>query len=156
VQVQATPKDELLEDIEPIVRGLGLRVVELRSRSRSGTLSVYLVVHKPGGVTLDECTTVYRGVYPRLELDRRGADIHLEVSSPGVRRVLKGVQEFGIFVGERASVYHRRTNDWVSGTICNADEHTVCLDTTDGTVDIDYDDVQKARLEYVEQKSGKE
>ncbi|MGQ0710855.1 MAG: ribosome maturation factor RimP [Rhodoferax sp.] len=93
----------LQEVIEQTVRGLGLDLVEV-SRSAGGLLRV--TIDQPwtpgqtaGAVTVEDCESVTRQLQFALEVE--GTDYHrLEVSSPGIDRLLRHAQDFERFVGE--------------------------------------------------------
>lgn len=59
-----------------------------------------------GGVSIDDCSNVSRGLNLMLDVDDvvPGGAYHLEVSSPGLERVLRTTQHFVRAVGGRAQV----------------------------------------------------
>ena len=91
----------LQEFVEPVVRSEGLMLVELQWRPEKRGNVLRLYVERPeGGVTLDECAVVSRQVSDLLDVeDLIPAHFHLEVSSPGLTRLLKTRHEFEIFAG---------------------------------------------------------
>ncbi|MDO5086108.1 MAG: ribosome maturation factor RimP [Comamonadaceae bacterium] len=94
--------------IDDTVRGLGYELVELE-RSAGGLLRVTIdFPWQPGQppaepVTVDDCERATRQLQYALEVE--GVDYkRLEVSSPGIDRLLRHEQDFERFVGEVVDV----------------------------------------------------
>ena len=146
--MQTAPPDELLSAVEPILRGMGFQIVEFKSKPRRSALQVILVIHRREGVNLDDCTRVYKSIYPRLELDNDDRDVHLEVSSPGIERNIKSAHEFEIFMGDGAKVLEENESEWIRGVISGTTPTSVVLETDEGEREIGFDSIQKAQLDY--------
>ncbi|MBT3273521.1 MAG: ribosome assembly cofactor RimP [Spirochaetales bacterium] len=142
--------DALFDELDPIIRGLGYDIVEVNSARLSGTFSVVLVINRDGGIDVKACADVYKAIYPRLELKEEGADIRLEVSSPGIYRNIKSPREFAIFHGYSVKVLLEDEDDWIKGKIEKADESSVYfLPEQGGEIQkIDFSDIKKAKLDY--------
>lgn len=91
----------LAELAEPVARSEGLFLVELIWRRESSGWVLRLYVDRPeGGVSLEECALVSRQLSRLLDVeDLIPGPYHLEVSSPGLTRRLKGRREYDIFSG---------------------------------------------------------
>ena len=100
------------------------------------------------GVGLDDCSEVYRTLYPRIELLYDSKHVHLEVSSPGVYRKVKHAREFGLFIGSSVRLLLDDTGDWLKGTIQGASDSAVDIATSQGNQRIEYADIRKAQLDY--------
>ena len=61
---------QMYEDLEPIVRGLGYCLVDCAARTVQRRFHIHLVIHRPEGVGIDDCTAVHKTVRPRVELGR--------------------------------------------------------------------------------------
>ncbi len=108
-------EQELRELVAPVVEAMGFRLVELGlHRSRSGS-RVHVVVHRDQGVGVEDCATLSRNLKPRLELAAGLGEVALEVSSPGLDRVLKDPVEFEIFRGRNMRLWLREADDWLDG-----------------------------------------
>jgi len=135
------------DDVQAVLRGLGCDAVEVKSAIRRGTLHVVLIIHRKSGVDTDVCADVYRTIYPRLEMLYPGKDVHLEVSSPGIGRTLKSVEEFGIFKGLGVKLLLDEETDWKKGTIVDSTEESVDI-RFDSTIEtIQYAVIRKAKLD---------
>jgi ribosome maturation factor RimP len=144
------------QDYAALLEPMGLVLVDIRRSSAHNGLQMTMSIKlKEGLVGVDECAHVYNLVYPRLELENPGMDIELEVSTPGVSRNFKDVWEFKVFQGSRVRVYSTSLAKWVIGNICASNETcTTLTQVVDEnaqqiaeSLDIDYDDIQKARLD---------
>ncbi len=94
--------------VEPILSSLGLSLVETTFRSEGGRWVLRVAVHKRGGVTLDELGMVNQDLSAALDVDDAVPfRYNLEVSSPGLTRVLKEERDFGLFAGSLAQVTAR-------------------------------------------------
>jgi ribosome maturation factor RimP len=101
--------------VAPVVEGMGFRLVELGlHRSRSGS-RVHVVVYRSEGVGVEDCAALSRTLKPRLELAEGLGEVALEVSSPGLDRVLKDPAEFEIFRGRGMRLWLREAADWLDG-----------------------------------------
>ena len=145
--MQTIPPDELVMMFEPILRRSDIRVVECKSRPRRGELFVRLVIHKPGGISLDDCTEVYKNIYPQLEISQHNREVHLEVSSPGIDRNFKSAHEFQVFDGEGVRILEFEQSEWIEGTIHQASDSSIVLGMVEEERKIEYEVIQKAKLD---------
>lgn len=101
-----TRKERDLEALlTPTVRALGCEIwgIEYRPRGRNSTLKIY--IDAPEGVGIDDCERVSRQVGALLDVeDPIVHSYRLEVSSPGVDRVLFRRDQYLANVGERVDV----------------------------------------------------
>ena len=85
--------------LETTVSGLGYELVECE---RSGGL-LRIFVDKTGGVNIDDCANISAHLSQLLAVEGVKYD-RLEVSSPGLNRVLRKERDFMRFAGEKARV----------------------------------------------------
>ena len=108
-------EQELLELVTPIVEAMGFRLVELGLHRSRGGSRVHVVIYRPEGVGVDDCAALSRNLKPRLELAAGLGEVGLEVSSPGLDRVLKDPVEYEIFKGRGLRLWLRDAEDWLDG-----------------------------------------
>jgi ribosome maturation factor RimP len=102
--------DQLRQIAEAVVKDNFLELFDLVVRPQGKKLHVTVVLDKKSGlVTLDECTMVSREFEKRLdELDLIGPAYLLEVSSPGMDRPLRNLNDCRRFQGKLAQfVFHQ-------------------------------------------------
>ena len=98
-------REQLIELLEPVVRRLGFELWELEYSARRGNGFLRLYIDAEQGIDLDACEKVSRAVSAVLdETDPIPVEYTLEVSSPGMDRVLRTAAHFARFIGERAAV----------------------------------------------------
>jgi len=146
------PDDVLFFSLEPVVRGMGLSLVELNlyhGKARggnTGTVQIRVIVYRDGVTGLEECSRVHRGVLPRLELAFPGKDIYLEVSSPGIDRIIKDGSEFVHYIGRAIRCYRTDISDWTAGVLAATDERKIILRVEGVETELPYEVIAKARL----------
>lgn len=121
-----------LEDLlTPVLNENQVELVDVTYQKEQGGWTLCFYLDKPGGITLDDCQTWS---------DRLGdlIDQHdviqqryvLEVSSPGLNRPLKKIEDFKKHAGERVSVklfapLNGQKN--FHGTLLNADDDNITI-----------------------------
>lgn len=133
-------------DCQELISGLGFQLVELVCYKRQSTWHVRAVITGPNGVGINECTKVHRALLVRLEALLVSQDMYIEVTSPGLDRVLKNAYEFALFVGKSVKVWNVDISDWMQGTIVSATINSVILSIDNSNIDIKYEKINKAKL----------
>lgn len=146
--------DSLRGPLETIVCGLGLELIELsvsRHKARKGsqgTVQVRLVVYSGGALGVDECSRVHHAIMPRLELVFPARNLHVEVSSPGIDRLIKDGVEAAHYRGRGVRCYRTDISDWSAGILETVDEKGLVLKGKEGTMRLDYEIIAKAKLDH--------
>ena len=103
-----TNRAELGEELEARLSRLGYELVHLQWAGAPRRPVIRLRVERQAldrPVSLDDCTTVSRGIEEWLDRDARVPDSYvLEVSSPGLERPLTRDRDFRRFCGHRIAV----------------------------------------------------
>ncbi len=129
--------------------GIELVHIEVAGTKRDAVLRIY--IDKDGGVTLDDCSLVSRGIEEILDAeDFIPSRYVLEVSSPGIERQLYSLADFAKFTGHLAKVKLKTDIDGQKtfvGTINKVNGGKISFeDRTRGKMTFDYSDVDKANL----------
>ncbi|PKO24821.1 MAG: ribosome maturation factor RimP [Betaproteobacteria bacterium HGW-Betaproteobacteria-8] len=88
--------------LERSLTQLGYELVDLEISNRGKLLRLF--IDKPEGITIDDCVLVSNQMGNLLAVEHDIDYDRLEVSSPGLDRVLKKQSDFERFSGERAQV----------------------------------------------------
>ena len=88
--------------LERSVTQLGYELVDLELSNRGKLIRLF--IDKPEGVNIDDCVLVSNQLGNLLAVENDIDYDRLEVSSPGMDRVLKKNADFVRFIGERAQV----------------------------------------------------
>ena len=131
--------------LDKTLSGLGYECVDVEMRS-NGTLCVY--IDKSDGITVDDCAFVSNHL-SRLFMVENVDYEHLEVSSPGLDRVLKKEKDFIRFIGHKAVVKTRLQIDGRKkfiGDIQDFKDGSLTLNIDGNSVSIEMGNIEKARL----------
>ena len=147
-------RDQLRELLAPVVAGLGYQLWELEflPRSGGGLLRLYIDVpgDSPSGITLDDCERVSRVVSDTLDAaDPIPGHYTLEVSSPGLDRVLRTREHFERFSGERVRLEMMQPIEGrkrFAGRLLGVGERDITLELESGRISLPIDDIHRARL----------
>lgn len=91
--------------LEPTVTGMGYELVDVDFVKEGPNWYLRIFVDKEGGVTIDDCEIVSKGLEKILdENDPIEQAYFLEISSPGIDRPLKKKEDFIKFNGETVEI----------------------------------------------------
>jgi ribosome maturation factor RimP len=121
--------------------------VELTVSRHKRSIQIRAVVYRKGDIGLDDCSAFHRAALPRLELAFPGQDLYVEVSSPGIDRLIRDGYEFRFYAGHGIRCYRIDTSAWFSGILAASDEKGIELETGEGRVRLPYEIIARARLE---------
>lgn len=94
--------------LETTVSGLGFELVDVELSPRGRTIRIFIdAPEKAGGIDVDDCATVSNHLTRVFEVENVDYD-RLEVSSPGMDRVVKKESDFVRFAGQMIQIDHRR------------------------------------------------
>lgn len=97
--------DRLHEIVTPILWTMGLELVDVECVGQGSRTVVRVYIDKPGGVTVSDCERAHVALSPALDVnDPFPHPYTLEVSSPGLDRPLKRLQDYRRAVGTQVSV----------------------------------------------------
>lgn len=136
-------------DYKQLVTGLGYKLVDLQVIHQKTQWLIKAVIYSKNGVGIDDCSKVHRVLLARAEVLLNSQDIQMEVSSPGLNRVIKNAAEFQAFVGETIKVLEVSCSDWLEGELITADSAKISIKTSSGQKDILYEDIKKAKLNKI-------
>jgi ribosome maturation factor RimP len=147
-------REQLRELLAPVVAGLGYQLWELEytPRSGGGLLRLYIDTagDSPGSIGLDDCERVSRIVSDTLDAaDPIPGQYTLEVSSPGLDRVLRTREHFERFAGERVRLEMMQPVEGrkrFSGRLLGVGTSDITLELENGRISLPIDDIHRARL----------
>lgn len=147
--------DRVQEVILPILWALGLELVEVVCVGQGPRSVVRVLIDKPGGVTVTDCEQAHKALGPALDVaDPFPHAYTLEVSSPGLDRPFKRLQDYQRAIGKEVSLKlrHPLNGQWrVIGRLVEADEQAVSLTVSIGavapqTLRVEQEQIADARL----------
>ena len=91
--------------VEPVVESFGLILWEVEFVKEGSEWYLRVTIDKPEGITIEDCEKVHLAIDPLLDKANPIEDsYHLEVSSPGLERVLTEPFHFEACKGEKVEV----------------------------------------------------
>ena len=143
----AVPTDQIEEVVMPVLRDHGLELVDIEWRPRRPRGVLRLFVDKPGGVGIRDCERVSREIGDVLDASAIiEASYDLEVSSPGLDRLLRKERELCWAVGKRVSCWLAGGRE-VRGRLVAVEPDRLVLEHDGERVELPRAGVTKARLE---------
>jgi ribosome maturation factor RimP len=143
-------REKLIGLVEPLLANLGYELVELELSTGHGSGMLRVYIDRTEGVGIEDCERVSREISALLDVhDPIPTAFRLEVSTPGLDRVLRTPAHFARFSGERAEVElaaPREGRRRFTGRLAQVSATGIEL-TVDGTqVPLAYTDIFRARL----------
>lgn len=136
---------DVVKLVDTTLAGMGYELVDLEVSGR-GLMRVFM--DKPGGITVEDCERVSNQLV-RLFTVEGVAYERLEVSSPGLDRVLKKESDFVRFAGQKTKLKLRMplngSKNFV-GVIGEMKDGVLRLDLEGSSVAIELSNIDKARL----------
>lgn len=135
---------------ERLLRDMGFELVEVQFRREGYGWVLRLFIDREQGVSLDDCAAVSRAMSTWLDVeDLIEPAYHLEVSSPGLERSLKKIEDFQRFVGRKAKVKLKEPRDGQKvfiGTLDQVAGGQVTMLADGNPVTILFEEIARARL----------
>lgn len=146
--------DRISEAISPILWTFGLELVDVLCVGQGPRSVIRVFIDKPGGVTLNDCERAHVALGPALDVvDPFSHAYTLEVSSPGLDRPFKRIQDYRRAVGKRVSVKLREplAGQWrLVGTLTDVTEQKVTMAVQDPaserTIEVELGSIAEAKL----------
>ncbi len=131
--------------------GLGYTVESVELLGSGNKLLLRISIDKEGGVTIRDCELMSREIGAMLDVeDIIPSRYHLEVSSPGLDRPLKGPADFRKQAGKLIRITTRTPFDGQTllvGRLQKAEDNFFVMAVGEKELEIPYSAVSKARLE---------
>lgn len=150
-----TLKDILLSELEKLTVPLQIRIIEVSTKRGKSGLHIKVVIDKDNGVTVHDCEKISRLYNDRLEILETVEEENytLEVSSPGIQRVLKEKSEYNLFHSRRVKVIlkeplNKGSHDTILTGKLEGIAHDIVTLIVDGKkLGIPVDKINKTRLD---------
>ena len=149
---------EIATLLAPTVASLGLELLGAEYLPAPGGAVLRLYIDRPGadpeadgqGVGIEDCEAVSREVSAQLDVeDPISGNYTLEVSSPGVDRLLFAPAHFARFLGQQAKVGLRLPQDGrrrLQGAIAAVDGDSITFEVDSQPLVVAFGNIDKARL----------
>ena len=140
--------DDLETLIEKLVTQLGYELVDFETVNGGQIMRIY--IDKGDLIDIEDCTKVSNHVNNVLSVETDYDYERLEVSSPGLDRVIKKLNDFDRFKGEKIKIKTRfaienRKN--FKGTLSGTKGESIMIEVDNESLLIDFENIDKARLD---------
>ena len=138
--------------LSPVLADEGIELVDVEYQVDTQTLK--LLIHKPGGISIEDCQQVSRIANPILDVhDTILGAYNLEVASPGLNRPLITEADFRRNLGRKVQVEVPSTTTscpQLSGTLNQISDGKIFLTLLSGkTVQIAISDIVQAQIQLM-------
>ncbi len=140
------------EIITPLLANDAVEVVDVTCQREGGRWVLRVFIDKPDGVNLDDCAHVSRKIGDIIDIEEIIPHRYvLEVSSPGLNRVLKKETDFQKFSGKKVKLKIREAKKGrknFKGRIVQCEDGILEFESTQGDLySFSLTNIEKARLE---------
>jgi len=140
--------DDLETLIEKLVTQLGYELVDFETINGGQILRIF--IDKGDLIDIEDCTKVSNHVNNVLSVETDYDYERLEVSSPGLDRVIKKLNDFDRFKGEKIKIKTRfaienRKN--FKGILSGTKGESIMIEVDNESLLIDFENIDKARLD---------
>ena len=140
--------DDLETLIEKLITQLGYELVDFETVNGGQILRIY--IDKGDLIDIEDCTKVSNHVNNVLSVETDYDYERLEVSSPGLDRVIKKLNDFDRFKGQKIKIKTRfaienRKN--FKGILSGTKGKSIMMEVDNESLLIDFENIDKARLD---------
>ena len=138
--------------IEPTAESLGYRIWNVEYVREGADMYLRVTIDSDEGIDIDDCEGMTRAIDPILdEADPIEDSYFLEVSSPGVERVLVTDEHFSLMAGSEVEVKLYRPMDGakvITGILLGKEDGVITVQTATGDVKIEAKAAAKVTTVY--------
>ncbi len=145
--------DIIVSDIiTPLLEREGYELVAVETTGKKKNQIIRLLIHKQGGLSIQDCKIVNQAVRPALEVHKILDDYkQLEIASPGIDRPLTTIRDFERNIGRTVKIEITAIDGQlfeVQGLLKNVVDECIILEQTSGkNTDIDISQVCKGYIQ---------
>lgn len=138
------------ESLRPTIEGMGYQIwgIEFTTYSNRAKLCVFIDSSK--GITIDDCAQVHNQIEGELEVTAAlPPNCTLQVSSPGLDRILFRPEQFTASLGAKIDVrlvWPQAGRSHLRGELCGCDHEQFRMLVEEQEFTIGFDQVKRARL----------
>ncbi len=142
---------QLTTIIQPVIEDLGFDLWGIEYMPQKSGALVRIYIDHPQGISVDNCADCSREISAILDVEDPIKSAYvLEVSSPGLDRVLFDANQFNDYLGHQVKVKLAQPINGsrkITGTIKSVNEDDITLENELGEYSFSINNVMKARLQ---------
>lgn len=136
--------------LEPVVTGMGYELVEIEFDAHPKNKVLRLYIDKEDGVLIEDCSDVSRQVSAVMDVeDPISGFFNLEVSSPGLDRPLRKIEDYIRFQGENVKIKTSMPQDGqrnFKGRLKAVEKDCIVIECDEKEISLPVAAIEKARL----------
>ena len=151
LMVKSMKQDLLSELLEPVIEDMGFRFWGLEYQVRKADALLRVYIDHSEGISVDNCAAVSHEISGILDVEEPITMAYtLEVSSPGLDRILFNANQFQELIGETVKIKFNQMVDGrrkIKGQIHKVEGQTITLKVDNENINFEYDQIMRARVE---------
>ena len=138
---------------QPVAEGLGYELFDVEYVKEGPDFFLRLYITKEEGIAIDDCEAMSRAIDPLLdEADLIKDHYYLEVSSPGLERVLRKQEHFAASVGSEIDIRlfapDENKKKSYNGVLSAYDEESITIDIAEESRKIPLNKISKIQTVF--------
>lgn len=150
--MQQNTQSKIEEVIQQAAKDLGYTIYESSMLLKGEKSQIFVKIDQLTGISHNDCEKYSKLLCEKLDTENLLPKYIVEVSSPGLNRKLRNINEFTRFIGSNAKVvYETETSgikNTVKGKINNVIDTIIQVESDKTIYKIDISKITKANLEY--------
>jgi len=144
------PQDIIDKIIQSTARDLNYLIYESSILLKGEHSKIVIKIDHPKGISTNDCAIFTRELTNRLDTQKVLPNYAMEISSPGLSRKLRSMEEYVRFIGSPVKIVYESEGktDVIKGIINNIIDTKIELKSDNNEIIIDFDKIKKANLEY--------
>jgi len=143
-------KEQILKLIDPIIVSMKYELWGLNIGQQNNSLKLTLYIDSKSGININDCEKVSNQVTHILDIENIcNGDYILEVSSPGLDRVLMTKEHFAKYINKKVKLKLKwlvKNRKNIVGMIKDVNNNFVVINDKTDIYEIEYDSIDNARL----------
>lgn len=143
-------KETIEKIIQDAAADLGYMIYESSVLLKGEQSKLVIKIDSPAGISHKDCSIFNKEMIKRLDNEKILPNYSMEISSPGLSRKLRSIDEFIRFKGSPVKVIFESEGESkvIKGIINNIIDTDIELKSDNKEIIIDYKTIRKANLEY--------
>lgn len=138
-------KEELKKKIKEVIESKGFELFSIEWKGSEGKGVLCIKIDSPAGITIKDCEDISKTLSTFLDIENPFLHPYrLEVSSPGIERPLRSLDDFIRFKGKPVIIYSENKN--FRGIIMDVVENSIYLKMKNQIKQFIFDKIEKSNL----------
>ncbi len=143
-------QENIIEAIMEVAADLDYMIYESSVYFKGERSQVIVKIDRLKGISHSDCEIFSKALNNRIDEEGLFSNYSIEISSPGLSRKVRSIEEFERFIGSPVKVIFEveGKRSIFKGIINNVIDTKIELKSDDDKIEINFEDIVKANLEY--------